>query len=582
MNFIYFSVLPLNNTVVINQNLSLDLQNGIKQNNISLVKQVISKETINHPLPNGELPLHFAVLTGAPQEMVTALLEQGADPEIKDHQQLSAIDHTVLMKNESMLANILGYKIGKELKDVQEQIKCKGSAAHVNRLIAKIEENSVVDLQNLSPAAKAAYQGNMDELASVANHVNHVDANGLTPLHYAILGNQQAAFEKLIELGAKNDVINPQGDSLLHFAAISGSKEILQKLIDSGMDLNLKNPAGETALHYASAKENLAFVETLIKSGASPQLLDNQGMSSLALIGANAFQRDPLSLSRTQIVMFTMASLSWISTLAATGGWSVSNEVKLAASLMALATSAIANWAEFGILLTNLDKTWKKTLALIGMFGLAAIPPFNVGFQAWKTYHVAQGAFQGLKNCWKNIGYRNWTVTRNVVVHSANAANSLKLLYTQCAATYELCLQVPHWLKMWSTRDDEEAYLEACLEYLRFLEDRYDFKKNTGSHVTYAPVDPSTLVGLNNVDRILNPKLNPAHPEHALLMMSPNFTMDAIRQQGTSLYKKVFLQIMLKDVHPDKAGSSEKIQMAAMRLNAARDTLDKWVQKNTK
>lgn len=543
----------------------------------------VSAQGVNQPLKNGELPLHFAVRNNQP-EVVKTLLANGADPEVKDFQGLSAIDHAVLMGNETLLATILGHKIGKELKDVQAQIKCKGSAAHVNQLQLKIQRIATVDVKDLTPINKAAYQGDFDELSKLVtrSNVNDLDAKGLAPIHYAILGNRVDAVEKLLALGSNVSMLTREGDSLLHFAAISGSSEIL-KLLSSKIDLNGRNANGETAMHYAAAKEKLALVEILVKAGANPHQLDNKGMSPLALFGTSAYQRDPLSLPKTQVVMFAASALMWVSTMAVAGGFATSNQAQITASLLILGSSVAWNWSEFALFVTSLDTKWKKAMAITSGFGIAAIPPLNVAFHAWKTYHVARSSFEGLKNCWRNVGYRNWAVSRNVVVYSVNTANSAKSLYKTCVATYELFLNVPYLFRIFAAgwNNDEEAFFEAYTEYLRFLKDRYNIGNDSIDLSLCEKVDPSTLVSLNTVERLRKPELNPQCPEHALMMLSPTFTMDELRSQGTALYKKAFRTMMMKEVHPDKAGSSEEIKEAAVRLNAARETLDKWVEKNS-
>lgn len=568
------------------QNLPLDFQNGIKQGKVDLdvVSDLISQGiSVNQALPNGELPLHFAVRLDKP-DVVLALLKLGADPEIKDFQNLSALDHAALMKNESMLVNILGYKIGQELKDVQEQIKCKGSAAHVKELRNHIQTISTIDVQALTPIHSAALYGDLDALAKMSpQSINEFDANGLAPIHYAILGNQHAAVEKLIELGAKMNVINREGDSLLHFAAVSGSLPILKTLMKLGLDLNHKNFSGATPLHFASAQENLATVEVLVKAGANPHLLDNHGMSPLAMIGASAFERDPLSLPKTHVILFATTSLFWLSSLTFTSGLLTSNEAQLTAALLVLGTALASNWSEFAVLITNLNQKWKKVVAWIGMLGLAAIPPLNIGLAAWSTYHVARSAFAGLKNCWNNVGYRNWAVARNVVVYTTNTAISAHRLYVTCTATYEIFLNAPYWIRMWvaTSNNDEEAFFEAYAEYLRFIKDRYKIGDEPIDVSLCAEVKPSTLAGLSTVERLRKPELNPQCPEHALLMMSPNFTMGQLRSDGNELYKNVYREMMRREVHPDKAGRSKEIEEAAVRLNAAKETLTKWVERNT-
>lgn len=567
------------------QNSTLDLQNSIKLDKPEEVVRLIKTTglSVNQPLVNGELPLHFAVRCDK-KDVVMALLANGADPEQKDFQQLSAIDHAVLMKNEGMLASILGQKIGKDLQEIQEQIKCRGSASHVNQLKSKIQKKQTVDVANLSPLNRAAYLGDVDAFVKSSNqNINQLDSKGLAPIHYAILGNQTAALNKLIELGSSVKIYH-DGDSLLHFAAAGKSQTILNKLISTGIDLNQKNIFGETALHYASANENLAVVELLVKAGANPQLLDNSGMSPLALIGASAYQRDPLSLPKTQIILFAATSLFWMSAMASAGGWVTSDEAKLAAGLLTLGSAIAANWSEFAVLVTNLNKSWKKVIAWIGMLGFAALPPISLGFQAWNTYHVARASFEGLKKCWNNVGYRNMAVARNVVVYSVNTGNSFHKLYAQCIMTYEVGLNAIYLAKiaMAYYNGDQEAFIEAYAEYIQFLNSRYQTGGGTGTvdASQCPPVDPSSLRGLSNVNRLLKPELNTNCPEHALMMMSPEFTMKDLQAKGYPLYKKVYTGMMLNEVHPDKTNADPKLLEAAKRLGASHQTLKVWLEKN--
>lgn len=566
------------------QNIPLDFQNAIKNGSTDLIQKLLSNGfLVDNPLPNRELPLHFAVRENQ-QEIVLALLEKNANSELKDFQGLTAIDHAALMKNDGMLASILGKKIGKDLKEIQEQIKCKGSAAHVNQLKSKIEKIATVNVEKLTPVSKAAYEGNLDQLThlSMANSVNNFDANGLAPIHYAILSNRNELVNLLIKLGSRVDMLTRDGDSLLHFAALSGSKEMLTKTLELKIDPNHRNSTGTTALHYAGAKDNLAVVELLVKNGANPYFIDNQGMSPLTLIGTSANQRDPLALSKTQVALFTTTALFWLSTTAFTSGLVTSDAAKSTAFLLMIGTSVATTWTEFAVLVTNLNKTWKKVLAWGGMFTIASIPGLNIGFQAWNTYHVARSSFEGLKKCWNNVGYRNWAVARNAVVHSANTANSAFRLYSTIATTYELCLIASYLAKVYAAKQsgDEEAFINAYEEYLNFLKDRYNIGNQSINIRDCADIKPSTLNGLSNVERLCKPELNPQCPEHALMMMSPYFTMDQLRDKGSSLYKKVYRDMMLKEVHPDKVGSSEELKEAAARLAAASDTLKTWLKTN--
>jgi ankyrin repeat protein len=567
--------------VIPNDELSLDFQNSVKQGNIEQALHMIEQGLlVNHPLPNGEMPLHFAVRSNR-QEVIPSLLKKGADPEFKDFQNLSAIDHAVLIKNESMLACILGHKIGIDLKDIQDQIKSKGSSIHVGRIKKDIETILKFNEKNLTPISKAAYQGSFDSILvdeSLKDNINQLDANGLAPIHYAVLSGKIDSLEKLIELGADINAKTQKGNSLLHLAAAKGSLGMLNRLIDLGADCNHKNHLGETALHYASVKDNLSFVQILVKSGANPHLLDNQNVSSLSLLGNSAFERDPLSLSETQVLLFSTASLFWLSNIALASGW-IPLEAKQTAALIISIAGIAAKYYEFKILLTNLNQKWKKVLAWTTASTLGLIPPFNIGFQAWNTYHVARSAFHGLKKCWKNIGFRNWAVARNIVVHSVNTAFSTRSLYIKVLFNYELYLFAPYLKKMWEATSEEE-YEEAYVEFINFMNDRYKTNDNSANENHFVKIDPLELKSLSSIERLRKPELDPNRPEHALMMISPDFNMEQLRTSGKSLYIKTYRQLMLKEIHPDKVGSSTQVQEAAVRLNLAKSTLDNWVSEN--
>ena len=113
-------------------------------------------------------------------------------------------------------------------------------------------------------------------------------------------------------------------------------------------------------------------------------LLDKQGMSSLALIGTSAYQKDPLALSNTQLLLFATSSLFWLGAFAINNGWNISNADKF---LLIIGLAIAVNISEFAFFITNLNKTWKKALGCIFFLGLGILPPFNVAFQAWRTYN---------------------------------------------------------------------------------------------------------------------------------------------------------------------------------------------------
>lgn len=87
----------------------------------------IAKKNLNQMLPNGYLPLHFAVLEGQ-TESVQKLLESGADLSQKDAQGLTALEHAVYQKKPEILQLLIQHKIKNATPD---QIQTELAKANV-------------------------------------------------------------------------------------------------------------------------------------------------------------------------------------------------------------------------------------------------------------------------------------------------------------------------------------------------------------------------------------------------------------------------------------------------------------------
>jgi len=370
-----------------------ELQQAIKQGNVRGMETSLKSEgwIINKPLPNGEMPLHYAVREEQ-EACVDALLQEGADIEVLDHQRLSALDHAKLMNNTSLLAHMIGYRMGHDLKTINEQMQHKGSSSHVHDLLYKVD------------------------------HLNK--QHGLTHLHKAILEHRLEAFREMIASGENVLVLTASGDSLLHYAAACGAQEFIPELIKLGVDPNHQNSDGETALHYCGARSDLTTVEMLIRAGADPRIVDNNDLSSLALIGVRAFDKDPIAVSKVQIVLFALSMAWWVSVVG-------QNWVPNASQYVMIGSTVIAVCSELLYAFQNLDKSWEKALATIGSIGspllihfLSRFSPLSAGYQAWRIYQVGQSALRSLSLCYNHIGYRPGQVARYALVQGANLGTS--------------------------------------------------------------------------------------------------------------------------------------------------------------
>ncbi len=122
---------------------------------------------------------------------------------------------------------------------------------------------------------------------STAQSVNTRDAQGFTPLDYAIT-QQPARFDIvqiLLNAGALLNSVDKHGTTLL-IKAISHPKpnlEIIDALLQHGAHLNTQNHVGTSALHQAVHFSHPAIVKKLINNGAYLYPQNDKGQTPLML-----------------------------------------------------------------------------------------------------------------------------------------------------------------------------------------------------------------------------------------------------------------------------------------------------------
>ena len=115
------------------------------------------------------------------------------------------------------------------------------------------------------PIHEALQKGNhniaLQLLHQKPKDVTKTDADGRTPLHWAVLANDNAMVKAIIEDDAfakwADDVIEAEDDSgwtPLHIAVANGNEELVAYLLDHGADVNATTSNGTTTLHLAVLK----------------------------------------------------------------------------------------------------------------------------------------------------------------------------------------------------------------------------------------------------------------------------------------------------------------------------------------
>ena len=105
----------------------------------------------------------------------------------------------------------------------------------------------------------------VDYLISKGASPNDEDADGVTALEWAAIGNHAETVQVLLARGAQVNRIDKFGMTpLLYAASVDfGDTAVIEKLIESGADLKAKNKQGQTALELANNYRHQALANLL-------------------------------------------------------------------------------------------------------------------------------------------------------------------------------------------------------------------------------------------------------------------------------------------------------------------------------
>lgn len=118
-----------------------------------------------------------------------------------------------------------------------------------------------------------------------ASNVNDIDRDMRTLLHHAVLLNNAAAIQLLIEKKADLDVSDYLGWSPLHYASQKHYLEVAKLLIKAGVKINSIDNYGNNILWRAvfESKGRGDMINLLLSHGADPNQQNNKGISPLKL-----------------------------------------------------------------------------------------------------------------------------------------------------------------------------------------------------------------------------------------------------------------------------------------------------------
>lgn len=134
--------------------------------------------------------------------------------------------------------------------------------------LAQTPKKSLADLIQLGDH-KAA----LAEIRAGAN-VNAAQADGTTPVHWAVYQVDYEILDALIAKKAKVNVRNDFGSTPIAEAAKLGDARLVKTLLDAGAEPEGANDDGQTALMLAIKAGELPVVEMLLKAGAKVNTIE--------------------------------------------------------------------------------------------------------------------------------------------------------------------------------------------------------------------------------------------------------------------------------------------------------------------
>jgi ankyrin repeat protein len=147
-----------------------------------------------------------------------------------------------------------------------------------------------------NPLHNAAMIGGPEELEIAMRQpgalVNAENRTHNTPLHEAVLHDNEPAVRWLLAHNANVGARDEDGDTPLHFAADKGFADVAEDLIKAKADVNARNLSRSTPLHKAADRAATDVCKLLVEHGALVNAKDVDGDTPLHQAAASGSSGD--------------------------------------------------------------------------------------------------------------------------------------------------------------------------------------------------------------------------------------------------------------------------------------------------
>jgi len=139
---------------------------------------------------------------------------------------------------------------------------------------------------DLIRAVKAGDTAAVSTLMKQGADVNAPEANGTTPLHWAVYQQDAELVKLLLAAHAKVSVVNQFGSTPMQEAAVAGNAAIIKMLLAAGADVESANAEGQTALMVVARTGNIDAAKALLIAGAKVNAIESFGGQSALMWAA--------------------------------------------------------------------------------------------------------------------------------------------------------------------------------------------------------------------------------------------------------------------------------------------------------
>ncbi|MCL1971512.1 MAG: ankyrin repeat domain-containing protein [Endomicrobia bacterium] len=300
---------------------SNDIFKFIQKNDIKSLRKIVSPQTMQLKDNDSNSPLSFAAQTARDPEIITLLLDAGANIEERNKHGYTPLMEAIiknymnpdiaiaLIKNKANVNSVfrkayndedkmtpLLYAVNKHSVNDSKVIQALVDAgANVE---AKREEDGSTPL--LLAARYAKDSDTIDILVKADSNIEEKDKYGYTPLMLAIRKNEsnpQTAIALILNKADVNSAFDKKYDDedkmtpLLYAVNeyMVNKPNVIQALIDAGANINAKNAKdGRTPLLLAASNaNNTEIIDILIKAGSKIEEKDKYGYTPLMLALTN-------------------------------------------------------------------------------------------------------------------------------------------------------------------------------------------------------------------------------------------------------------------------------------------------------